>query len=162
MEMASTTDAWRYRGVRAIVILHERELRRFVETWKTAKARGVSLSDTAYEPGMTLEDMLVHVLHWARDYVVWSCESLRLPDPACAPVPAPVDVGRELDAWVEDLLARWKEPFRALPEEVFYEPQHRTRWGNHYPVEALLEHAVVHPMRHRLQLEELMDGAVPQ
>jgi hypothetical protein len=151
-------DAWTYRGVRALVILHQRELLRFIERWKAAKARGVSLAGTTYESGMTLETLVVHVLHWARDYLVWSCENLRLPDPTCPPIPAPGDVARELDTYVEHLLACWKEPFRALPEDVFYEPQYRTRWGHHYPVEALLEHAVVHPMRHRLQLEELMEG----
>lgn len=31
----------------------------------------------------------------------------------------------------------------------------KSRWGQ---VEQMLEHAVVHPMRHRIQLERLMAG----
>ena len=31
-----------------------------------------------------------------------------------------------------------------------------SRWGEPYTVEQMLEHAVVHPMRHRIQLERLM------
>jgi uncharacterized damage-inducible protein DinB len=156
MDNAMRIEAWQYRGVRALVTLHERELSRFTDTWKTAKARDVALPGTKHTPETTLEDVLVHVLHWARDYLVWSCEKLQLPDPGCAPIPEVSVVARKVDAYVEHLLARWKEPFRELPEDAFCEPVYRTRWGSHYPVEALLEHAVVHPMRHRLQLEELM------
>ncbi|MFG1690730.1 hypothetical protein ACGF5M_01020 [Gemmatimonadota bacterium] len=152
-------DRWQYRGARAIVILHERELRHFLDTWKAAKARNLALSETKYKPEMTLEDILVHVLHWARDYVVWSCEKLQLPDPGIAPIPAVGDVASEVDSYVDHLLKTWREPFRALPEDVFWESHHRTPWGKNLQVETLLEHAVVHPMRHRLQFEELMDGA---
>jgi hypothetical protein len=159
MSEETGTDRWQYRGVRAIVILHERELRNFIDTWKAAKARDLSLSETTYEPDMTLEDVLVHVLHWARDYVVWSCEKLELPDPGIAPIPAVGEVAREVDSFVDHLLEHWREPFRALLEDAFWEPHHRTRWGKNLQVETLLEHAVVHPMRHRLQLEELLDGA---
>ena len=148
-------DAWEYGGARSLVILHERELRRFIEAWKVAKARAVPVTGIKYKPGTTLEDILVHVLHWARDYLVWSCENLRLPDPACAPVPAVRDVARELDTYSDHLLARWREPFREVPQDALCEVQYRTRWGKDYTVEALLEHAVVHPMRHGLQLEEL-------
>jgi hypothetical protein len=33
---------------------------------------------------------------------------------------------------------------------------HTSRWGAPMNVEAMFEHAVVHPMRHRFQLEELI------
>jgi uncharacterized damage-inducible protein DinB len=151
-------ETWTYRGVRALVILHERELRRFVETWKKAKAEDVGLENTGYEPGTTLDGILAHVMHWARDYVVWSCEKLRLDGPLCPPVPDEEQLAREVDDYMQHVLEWWKKPFRNLPEDAFSEPQYRTRWGSVYPVEALLEHAVVHPMRHRLQLEELMDA----
>jgi len=32
------------------------------------------------------------------------------------------------------------------------------RWGEDYNIEQMLEHAVVHPMRHRIQLERLMSA----
>jgi len=31
-----------------------------------------------------------------------------------------------------------------------------SQWGEPYTVEQMLEHALVHPMRHRIQLERLM------
>jgi hypothetical protein len=63
MNDAMDSDAWTCRGARALVILHERELHRFVETWKAARARGVSVAGMRYASGTTLEDVLVHVPH---------------------------------------------------------------------------------------------------
>ena len=31
-----------------------------------------------------------------------------------------------------------------------------TRWGSPYSINAMLEHAVMHPIRHRFQLENLL------
>jgi len=42
-----------------------------------------------------------------------------------------------------------------VPEARFAEV-HRSNWGEDFTLESMLEHAVVHPMRHALQLEELM------
>ena len=162
MKDEMSIDAWTYRGVRALVILHERELLAFLAAWKGARARNVSLARTRYPAATSLEDILVHVLHWARDYLVWCCEKLKLPDPECAAVPGAAVVSEESDSYVSHLLARWRQPFREVEDESFYEPQYRTRWGSTLPVEALLEHAVVHPMRHRLQLEELMGDRAPE
>jgi uncharacterized damage-inducible protein DinB len=36
---------------------------------------------------------------------------------------------------------------------------HTSRWGAPMTVEAMLEHAVAHPMRHHFQLEELLAKA---
>jgi hypothetical protein len=35
---------------------------------------------------------------------------------------------------------------------------HKTRWGEDMSCESMLEHAVMHPHRHRFQLEELMEA----
>ncbi|HYN04726.1 MAG TPA: hypothetical protein VE359_19910 [Vicinamibacteria bacterium] len=34
----------------------------------------------------------------------------------------------------------------------------KSRWGEDYHIEQMLEHAVVHPMRRRIQLERLMSA----
>ena len=33
---------------------------------------------------------------------------------------------------------------------------YKSRWGEDYNIEQMLEHAIVHPMRHRIQLERLL------
>ena len=149
-------QAYRYSGARSLVLLQEEELKRFVTTWRTARDAGLRLArfhDPNYE---SLEKLLAHVLWWARDYIVWVCEKLQLTDPQIRMVPEPDAIEAELDSYLEHLLERWRAPLIEIPEERFFTPQHTTRWGSHLPVEALLEHAVVHPMRHRLQLLELL------
>ncbi len=153
----SRTDTFQYLGARSLMLLHEQELRHFVATWRTARDAGIALTgykDPNYE---SLNTLLTHVLWWARDYMVWACESLGRPDPEIGEVPPPDAIVAELDTYLEHLLGRWRAPLSGIPEELFFRPQHTTRWGSDLPVEALLEHAVVHPMRHRLQLLELLE-----
>ncbi len=150
---------FRYRGVRSLVLLHEQELTSFVDAWRVARDTGVSLPPVEDPSYASLESLLAHVLWWARDYMVWACEKLGLPEPGIGATPTAEAVAAQLDDYLEHLLERWRQPLAAIPEEPFFRPQHTTRWGIEYPVEALLEHAVVHPMRHRLQLLELMESA---
>jgi hypothetical protein len=149
---------FQYRGARALVLLHEQELRQFIEVWKSAKNEDIRLTETTDPDYASLDTLLSHVLWWARDYMIWSCEKLGLPDPGIEEAPPPERVAVEVDDYLEHLLEQWRGPMANVPEEPFYDPQHATRWNIDYPVEALLEHAVVHPMRHRLQLLEIMNS----
>ena len=50
----------------------------------------------------------------------------------------------------------------ALLEDTELAPAtYKSRWGEDYNIEQMLEHAVVHPMRHRIQLERLMAQRPP-
>jgi hypothetical protein len=61
-----------------------------------------------------------------------------------------------LDAFMEETLAGWRT-HQALLEDAQLSPkQYLSRWGEPHTIEQMLEHAVVHPMRHRIQLERLM------
>jgi hypothetical protein len=46
--------------------------------------------------------------------------------------------------------------------EEFSKPVYSSRWGVNYCVDAMLEHAVMHPERHRFQLLELMGARQKQ
>ncbi len=93
--------------------------------------------------------------------MTWMCESLGLEDPGIAPPPPVARVAEEADAYVEHLLARWRLPLAALPEDRFHSPEFRSRWGVLYCVDAMLEHAVMHPVRHAFQLRELLERERP-
>jgi len=43
-------------------------------------------------------------------------------------------------------------------EESRFDAIHKTRWGEDMSLQGMLEHAVMHPARHRFQLEELMEA----
>jgi uncharacterized damage-inducible protein DinB len=145
-----------YRGARAMVILHEQEMRSFIRTWRAANAAGVALPATDDEDYRSLEHLLHHLLRAARGYLTWMCEMLGLPDPGLPVAPPAEVVAQEADAYLERLLAAWREPLAGVVEQRFYDT-YKSRWGMDYSVDSMLEHAVMHPIRHRFQLEELLE-----
>ena len=149
-------QTFRSRGARALVILHERELRAFVATWKTAQAARLLLQPDPDPAYASLDHLLCHVLRAARGYLVWSSEVLGLPDPQVEVVPEPGLLASAPEEFLEHVLARWRTGLVAADGEALERTEARSRWGVTYSVDAMLEHAVMHPLRHRFQLEELL------
>jgi hypothetical protein len=147
---------YRSRAVRAMVQLHEEHLRRFVQTWRDAAALPVTLPRTADPNYASLDVLLRHVLSAAGGYLVWICEVLRLPDPGVRFADAPALV-REPDDYLEHILERWRaQPLREISDEQMETPEHQSQWGPRYCIDSMLEHAVMHPIRHTFQLTELI------
>jgi hypothetical protein len=158
MNTIADLQHYRYRGARASILLHEREMRRFVETWKRASAMRLALpvtDDPCYE---SREHLLQHILRAARGYMVWICEQLGLPDPQIEPTPEPDKIVARADEYLEHVLARWRLPLADVDEERMSHPSYVSRWGMDYSIDSMLEHAVCHPIRHTFQLEELMEN----
>jgi uncharacterized damage-inducible protein DinB len=154
--MRDELSDYRYRGARAMVLLHEREMRRFVDVWRKAKASGVALPATDDSDYASLEHVLHHVLRAARGYMTWMCEKLELPDPQIEPAPPPEQVAAGAERYLDHLLARWRLPLAAVDEERASRPSYKSRWGMDYSIDSMLEHALVHPVRHSFQLEEML------
>ena len=147
---------YKSRAVRALVLLHDDHLRRFLVVWKQARAASVRLpqsEDPAYE---SLDTLLRHVLRAARGYMTWICEVLELPDPEILVTPEPAALSQDPDGYMEHLLAQWRAPLQGLGDERLETPEYPSRWQTKYCIDAMLEHAVMHPIRHAFQLEELM------
>jgi uncharacterized damage-inducible protein DinB len=151
-----TLTNYRYRGARAMVLLHEEYLRQFVETWKKAKASGVALPKTDDPNYASWDTLLWHVLRAARGYMTWMCEVLGLPDPEIRAVPEAAVIATEADQYLEHVLQQWRTPLANVEEERFERPEYPSRWNVKYCIDAMLEHAVMHPIRHRFQLMELL------
>ena len=143
---------YRYGGARALVILHQRQLRKFL----VARRAGVALPATDDPSYASLEALLQHVLGSARHYMVWMCEVLELPDPDIRPEPEADSVEVEAETYVEHLLERWRAPLTELTKGQACQPTFTSQWGVEYCIDAMLEHAAMHPLRHRFQLEELI------
>ena len=153
----SSNLPYRSRAVRALVLLHEEHLRRFVQTWRLAMAVPVRLSPTADPNYASLEALGRHVLRAAGGYLVWVCEVLRLPDPEVRPAPDVPSVVRDGDDYLEHVLERWgAEALRAVSDEQLETPEYPSRWRTRYAIDSMLEHAVMHPIRHAFQLDELI------
>ncbi|MBM3263808.1 MAG: hypothetical protein FJY97_10350 [candidate division Zixibacteria bacterium] len=151
-----TRDQYLYCGAYALVTLHERHIRSFLHTWKQAADTRLVLPPSGDPNYASLEDLLKHVLRASRGYMVWICEKLSLPDPAIDPPPETAEIAAKADAYLEHLLERWRAPLTGLTEERAYKPAFTLRWGTDYCIDAMLEHAVMHPVRHEFQLIELV------
>jgi len=155
MADAIALPPYQYAGARALVELHEKELRDFLAVWREAAAAGLPLPATADPDYASLQTLLRHLLAAARGYMVWCCASLGLADPGIPEVPPVERIAAEAERTLEQVLAGWRTPLAAVPEERFGE-EYPSRWKTIYCIDAMLEHAVVHPMRHAFQLRRLL------
>ena len=119
-------------------------------------AASVSLPPTDDPAYASLGALGQHVLGAAGGYMVWICEVLALPDPGIRSAPDAAAMGRDADDYVEHVLERWRAPLREVSNERLETPEYPSRWKTRYCIDAMLEHAVMHPIRHAFQLEELI------
>jgi hypothetical protein len=144
-----------YPGAEALVELHENYLRSFLEEWRRAKSKGVSLPETEDPAYRSLESLLRHVMLCASRYISWTAKALGLPPPEQPELPGEDEIEAAADHLLEDILEAWRMPLSHLPASVFDAGGHEAWWGTPYSVDAMLEHAVMHPLRHEWQLRKL-------
>jgi hypothetical protein len=143
---------YKFRGARALVLLHEFYLPSFYNTWNQAKIAGIKLPETGNPDYESMHTLLVHVLRWAGDYMRWICKNLNLDDPEISIVPSKNEVEVKAEDYIKHLLERWRIPLADLEWEKF-ELVFEDR-----SILSMLEHAVMHPIRHEFQLKELMSA----
>jgi hypothetical protein len=144
-----------YPGAEALVELHENYLRSFLEEWRWAKRKGVSLPETEDSAYRSLETLLLHVMSCASRYIKWSAEALGLPPPEQMELPGEDEIEAAAGQVMEVILEAWRMPLSHLPASAFDAGGHEAWWGAPYSVDAMLEHAVMHPLRHEWQLRKL-------
>ena len=76
-------------------------------------------------------------------------------------VPEDDELERRAEAYLEHLLGSWRWPLQGVEPERFGDRTYTSKWGREYSIGAMLEHAVAHPMRHGLQLEEWLAAQRP-
>jgi uncharacterized damage-inducible protein DinB len=154
--MSSTAVAYRSRAVRALVLLHDEHLRRFLVVWSQARAASVVLPNTHDPAYASLDTLLSHVLGAAGSYMTWMCQVLELPDPEIRTPPGAAALAADAQSYLEHVLERWRSPLREVGDDRLETPEYQSQWQSRYCIDAMLEHAVMHPIRHAFQLEELM------
>lgn len=157
MKTLSELQNYKFRGARALLFLHERAMREFLDAWKKAKASGLQLPQSDDPDYESMTHVLYHVLRAARNYMVWMCEKLGLPDPKINPPPDVLAIEAQAEWYLAYLLGKLREPLADVEPEKFEQPAFESRWKMLYTIEGMLEHMVTHPMRHAFQLEELKD-----
>jgi uncharacterized damage-inducible protein DinB len=109
--------------------------------------------DESYE---SRERLVGHVLMAARGYMTRIGEWVDRPVNDVDGSQDPHDIASRLSAFADDVLAGYRRHMADVTDQELEPQVHRTRWGELMSVENLLEHAVVHPMRHRIQLERIL------
>ena len=150
---------FRSRAVMSLVELHEREMRSFLELWKRFVAAGHPIpeahGDESYE---NREKLFGHVLMAMRGYLIRVGEWVGRPVTDVDASQDPHAIVARAPEFADEVLAAYRRHLAQVTTEELEKQVHRTRWGDLMSVEMLLEHAVVHPMRHRIQLERILEG----
>ncbi|HEY3381185.1 MAG TPA: hypothetical protein VGK32_05410 [Vicinamibacterales bacterium] len=143
-------------AVRSCVELHEIELRRFHVTWEAFRTSGAALPKTD-DPSYASPDHLGgHIFRAARNYLSWIGQCVGRPVTDVDTDTDPLSIARKGGAFVDEVLTAWRRHLAVLTDDELSPAIYKSRWGEDYNIEQMLEHAVVHPMRHRIQLERLM------
>ena len=148
-------------AVRSCVELHEIELNRFYDTWEAFRASGTALPETTDPHYASPEHLGGHVFRSARNYLTWIGECVKRPVTDVDLDKDVLSVARKGRPFVDQVLAAWRRHLSALEDAELTPAVDPSRWEDAYNVEGMLEHAVVHPMRHRIQLERLMGQRSP-
>ena len=112
-------------------------------------------SDPSYE---SPEHVGGHVLRAARNYLTWIGEGVRRPVTELDPENDLVRIARKGRVFLDEVLGGRRRHLSALEDSELAPATCKSRWGEDYNIEQMLEHTVVHPMRHRIQLERLMSS----
>ena len=146
-----------YGGAKTLVALHEQYLREFLQVWREADAQKLPLPVTPDPNYASREALLAHVMGCAARYLDWICEKLEIAAPEVELRPDPEGFADRAESYMESVLAAWPRPLSTLTEARAYRPAHESAWGPPFCLDAMLEHAVMHPIRHSYQLRKLMD-----
>ncbi len=155
---SQTLMNYKYNGARTMVILHEKHLIICVDTWRKAKKLDIKLPETDDKDYESLDTLLRHILRAAGNYMIWMCNKLNLPNPEIKQTPEPDLIENKADEYLTHFLKKWKYPLASIPEDKFISPTYTSNWGVEYCIDAMLEHAVMHPIRHEFQLRNLIIG----
>ena len=147
------------RAVRSLVELQDREMRAFLETWKRFKASGKPMPEAhGDESYQSPERLMAHVLGAARGYIMWMTDQIGRQITEVQRAKSPDEVLADPEAFHAATIAAWNKHAGQFTDTEIEKPQYKTRFGDWLNLEQALEHAVVHPMRHRIQLERILEG----
>jgi len=104
----------------------------------------------------SLEALGRHVLSAAGEDMIWMCEVLALPDPRIRSAPDAASIVRDADDYLEHVLERWRTPLRGVSSDRLETPEYPSPWRTRYCIDSMLEHSVMHAIRHAFQLDELL------
>ena len=158
-------ETYREGALGALLDEYERalwELRRLAEQIPEADAVRVVDPATEDEDCRSVQTIMSHVVNAGYGYAdllrkSFSVPSTRPPRALLSPREYLEQLGAVLAYTAETLEGRWQMPYEEVSGTFI-----KAGWGPTYDVEQLLEHAVVHVLRHRRQIEKFIRrGLIP-
>jgi uncharacterized damage-inducible protein DinB len=155
------TKTYRQGAVGALMDEYERaaaELKNIIE--KTSEADYLKICDdrTDDEDCRSIQTIMSHVVRACYGYANYMRQAFGMDSNVSQPAPTEKnEVLDRLDSAMkytaETLEGRWQ-----MPDEEINATTIHTRWGVTYDLEQMLEHAIVHILRHRRQIEKFLAG----
>lgn len=150
---------YRKGGVGAMMDEYERaatELRRVVHSLTDDDYTRIVDPHTKDEDCRSVQTMMAHVIGAGYGYASYIRKALSMPfERRPRELVSRTDALTGLDAMLvytsETLDGRWE-----MTDEEIQATLIRSRWGSIYDLEQMLEHAIVHILRHRRQIERLL------
>jgi uncharacterized damage-inducible protein DinB len=132
------------------------ELRRVVETFDESSFNRILDAQTRDENCRSVQTIMSHVVSAGYTYASYVRGAFSMPtDRPPKRLLAHREVLGEFDAMVaftiQTLDGRWETSDEAIQRIAI-----QSSWGTTYDLEQILEHAIVHVLRHRRQIERLM------
>lgn len=158
-------ENYREGAIGALMDEYERavwELRRLVERIADTDALRVVDATTEDEDCRSVQTVMSHVVNAGYGYAdllrrEFSVPSTRPPKALLSPREYVEQLDAVLAYTAETLEGRWRMTDKEIMGTVI-----NSGWGPRYDAEQLLEHAVVHVLRHRRQIEKFMHrGLIP-
>src|ERR1035437_5100992 len=113
---------YKYNGACSLVLLHEKHLVSCLNTWSEAKKIGLVLPKTDDKNYESLDTLLRHILRSARNYMIWICKKLNLPDPEIEKEPEPELIAKKANEYLSYLIEKWRLPLSEIPKDKFHSP----------------------------------------
>ena len=157
--MKKTLEDYRKGAAGALMDEYERtavELKSVLQTISEAEYVRIADAETENENCRSIQTIASHVVRAGYSYSNYLREQFSM---AVAPVEigqiSRGEIGTEIDKMlaytIETLDGRWE-----MTEEEIMNAVIKARWGVTYDIEQLLEHAIVHVLRHRRQIEKFL------
>ena len=132
------------------------ELARILEGTSDEEYERVRDTETKDESCRSIQSIMTHVIGAGYGYAgmyrdAWGMERIPSSGEAIRRAETPPKLQGMLDYTVVTLEGRWD-----MTEEEFNAMQIQSRWGQVYDFEQLFEHAIVHVLRHRRQIERFL------
>ena len=105
--------------------------------------------------GKSIRNILAHVIGSAFSYAIYIRESIdhAVPRPGLRHRDTALEYIQDLDEVIVFTRDTFKTIYDYSLEQFDYPDKIKTKWGQSYDIEQMMEHAIVHVLRHRRQIE---------